>query len=632
MPFRVHDAIERGNDELAIRLIEGGEALEEAELIKGDTPLLRASRRGRTSVVSALLMAQANVETTSRGGATPLLLAAQEGHRDALELLIHAGAEVDVKDSSGYMPVHLAALNGRTATLELLIANAMWDHQMSNGATAVYIAAMKGQAEALELLIEAQADVDTPVSGGATPVLIAAANGQAKTLELLIAAGAKLDTPTSSGATPLYVAAQKGQLGTLELLIAAKASVHSHSAGGATPVYIAAMNGQRGALELLLGAGADVDTPASSGATPVLMAALKGHAGVLELLLCAGADPSTKGEDGTTPLDAAESSGHLRCAAVLRLASLQLKVGLSREDLCALVQPGALEAALPSAFHTSPLQALEQLASLVGECRVEARRVGALDVTGGEELLASVIRAQLLAVGLLRAVPPARMQQELTSPEGTQAIRALTIHGCKLVLADGLIQQVIDARWRFRAPRSVKEAAFIASHSLGQLCAIACFPPFTERLEAECEACRVEAAQEVERENPEPDRPEEDEFVLFKVNGAIVAGSWSGTGHEADWDRSCATFLECRAAAAAAEATLEARFFISVQPQTRFFLSVVFQLLFALLLAMLPSEGAPFGSMLLLLWALQLLASKLLELYGDLQLWLLDWLNGWVAP
>ena len=88
------------------------------------TPLHRASLRGRTPIVKLLIDKGASVNITDKIGGTPLHGAAQEGHLAAARLLVTHGARTDAADDDGVMPIHLAAQYNRHEMLEYLVREA----------------------------------------------------------------------------------------------------------------------------------------------------------------------------------------------------------------------------------------------------------------------------------------------------------------------------------------------------------------------------------------------------------------------------------------------------------------------------------------------------------------------------
>ena len=58
----------------------------------GNTPLIEAARFGHNEVVTALLIAKADVKTKNNQGKTALMVAAEGGHDETVRVLTQAGA------------------------------------------------------------------------------------------------------------------------------------------------------------------------------------------------------------------------------------------------------------------------------------------------------------------------------------------------------------------------------------------------------------------------------------------------------------------------------------------------------------------------------------------------------------
>lgn len=108
-------------EEKAEALIKAGASLEARDR-DGETALILAASKGRTSVVQALLDHGANIEARDHRGRTPLLAAADwyagiEGGQnlpssgEALPILLASGAAVNARDRNGMTALHLVARN-----------------------------------------------------------------------------------------------------------------------------------------------------------------------------------------------------------------------------------------------------------------------------------------------------------------------------------------------------------------------------------------------------------------------------------------------------------------------------------------------------------------------------------------
>lgn len=87
----------------------------------GLTPLMRASARGDTRQIAALLGKGADVNLPAAGTrVTALMCAAYFGHVDALKALLAKGAKPDLKDAAGASAADWATTSSHDAAADLL--------------------------------------------------------------------------------------------------------------------------------------------------------------------------------------------------------------------------------------------------------------------------------------------------------------------------------------------------------------------------------------------------------------------------------------------------------------------------------------------------------------------------------
>ncbi len=115
-------ACEKSDAKTVALLITAGAKVNKANE-DGETPLLVASRLGRTEIVKLLIAAGADVNKANEDdGCTPLHLAVYPGRTEIVKLLIAAGADVNKAAKNGSTPLHVASYNGHTEIVELLKA------------------------------------------------------------------------------------------------------------------------------------------------------------------------------------------------------------------------------------------------------------------------------------------------------------------------------------------------------------------------------------------------------------------------------------------------------------------------------------------------------------------------------
>jgi ankyrin repeat protein len=283
------------------------------------TRLQSAVENGNNNVVMLLLQA-GEIDTTARdnGGKTALMWAAQDGHKHTIKVLLSVGkAEVEVKDNDGWTALIWAARNGHKDTVELLLSVGKADVKVkdNHGWTALIWAACNGHKDTVKVLLNIEkAGVEAKDNDGWTALIWAARNGHKDTVELLLSVGkADVEAKNNDGETALIWAARNGHKDTVELLLSvSKADVEAKNSDGWTALIWAARNGHKDTVELLLSVGkVDVEAKNSDGWTALIWAARNGHKDTVELLLSVGkADVEAKNNDGETALKLAARNKH----------------------------------------------------------------------------------------------------------------------------------------------------------------------------------------------------------------------------------------------------------------------------------------------------------------------------------
>jgi len=144
-----------------------------------ETPLILASRSGRSNCVRCLLEYGADPARTSADSKAALYWSALEGHVECIEALHSAGADVNASDKHGFRALHGAALHGHSSCVQVLLEmGADIDAVLHDGKTAAYLAAMKGHVDCLRVLKKWDADLSRgDAIMGFCPVQAAVLNG-----------------------------------------------------------------------------------------------------------------------------------------------------------------------------------------------------------------------------------------------------------------------------------------------------------------------------------------------------------------------------------------------------------------------------------------------------------------------
>jgi ankyrin repeat protein len=256
----------------------------------GMTPLLYASRDGRTGIARVLIAAKADVQQADVNGITPLLMAITNNHLDTAKLLLENGAEPNAADWWGRTPLY-AAVEIRNR-----------DYGRNNEHEIDRPAAL----EVIKMLLDRSANVNartkevpptrrfiTPLGDlswvdftGQTPFLRAALAGDISVMRLLLEKGADPNIATFAGTTALMAAAGVNWMTGQTFTESKEASME--------------------AVQLCLDKGGDVNAKNSMGVTAVIGAANRGADDILEFLVKKGARLDVKDKEGRTPLVWAE--------------------------------------------------------------------------------------------------------------------------------------------------------------------------------------------------------------------------------------------------------------------------------------------------------------------------------------
>jgi rhodanese-related sulfurtransferase len=111
-------------------------------IANGTTPLMKASHRGQTKIVRALIAAGSELNARNADGNNALWLACVGSHLDVISALIKAGIDIDNRNDNGATPLMYAASAGKAAVVErLLAAGASLTPETLDGFTALDMAA-----------------------------------------------------------------------------------------------------------------------------------------------------------------------------------------------------------------------------------------------------------------------------------------------------------------------------------------------------------------------------------------------------------------------------------------------------------------------------------------------------------
>lgn len=251
------------------------------------TPLVEASRNGKSAVVCVLLECGAHPNQRDRRCCAALSEAAKGNHSHIVSVLLQHGAKVDARSGTGCTALSVASMrNHLTICLELLLHGADVNSPNLLGDTALILAIRKNHVETVQLLLEHGADPNLINRNATTPLLLAMGRTviNVDLVRLLVEAGADVDAVDPNfGETCLAKATSRDSAAAVRLLLQAGADPHLKDRWGETPLCKAAEGNRIEIAQLLLShSGA---CSASFFMLPLRMAIQQGSLEMTRLLL-----------------------------------------------------------------------------------------------------------------------------------------------------------------------------------------------------------------------------------------------------------------------------------------------------------------------------------------------------------
>ncbi|KAI0879933.1 ankyrin repeat-containing domain protein [Annulohypoxylon maeteangense] len=286
----------------------------EASLASGNTTAAAAS----ASIVTALVLAGATLQTLDEDGRTPLIRAVMNEMPDSLiSLLLEFGTPVNVRDRKKNTALHYAATKapsgemGNIDTIRILLAHgANQGLRNKRGRTALHEAVSFMCHDRSRELLDYGADLDMTDNNGWSPLFGAVTQGSTALTKLLCGRGARVDKKDKGGQTALHYAISQGCKEVADALLNNGADANLISRGE-TPLCRAASKSNLALVELLLAYGADFMLPSPSyhGALPIHIAAMGSDLTILNTLLESGSPINPIDDELRTPLRWAMDGG-----------------------------------------------------------------------------------------------------------------------------------------------------------------------------------------------------------------------------------------------------------------------------------------------------------------------------------
>jgi ankyrin repeat protein len=272
--------------------IDRGIPVVQAELLKEAlrSGIIWASSYGQSTIVSLMLAAGTDVDTTDRYGYTALMLAAIRGNDSVVSILLGAGANIAAVSNEGATALMLAAQYGRGSITATLIAKgASFEATCNDGITALMKASSGGHATVVSMLLAAGADIEHTTTSGWSALLGASSDGHEAVVSILLAAGADPEVVSKQYGTALIQAATYGHARVVYMLLAVGANTEAVDHHGRTALIRAASAGKVATVCLLLKAGAHLEATDNNGRTALERTASDRCVSTVSILLAGGA-------------------------------------------------------------------------------------------------------------------------------------------------------------------------------------------------------------------------------------------------------------------------------------------------------------------------------------------------------
>jgi ankyrin repeat protein len=169
-------AVEEGNEEEVIRLLDADPALLEREDDGGVRPLVLAAQHEQLGVARLLIERGVNVNATGDGGGTVLHHATADGTEEVVALLLDKGAHANTSDDEGITPLMCACANGHLGVAKMLVQHMKGrglDERNEAGWTALHFAVYAGREDLVMFLLLDGADPTITDNEGRTPRALA---------------------------------------------------------------------------------------------------------------------------------------------------------------------------------------------------------------------------------------------------------------------------------------------------------------------------------------------------------------------------------------------------------------------------------------------------------------------------
>jgi len=247
--------------------------------MRGNTPLMCASKYGHLDVARVLLASDADVNKQNFADLTPILLAAYYGRNDMVDFLFKNGASLGMYGeglSNSYCWSQKIVAAYRKLIQRLVISqnvDAVDLVRTRHGKIRLLLLSQEKDYDLLSLLLQAGANPNEIDASGNTPLMHAVWTANVAAVALLLKDDAKVDMRNYSGQTALISACSLmpsyNRDRCIDILLDHGASLEERDPGGNTPLLKAIYHSYWGNVRHLLNKGADANTTCIDGRLPL---------------------------------------------------------------------------------------------------------------------------------------------------------------------------------------------------------------------------------------------------------------------------------------------------------------------------------------------------------------------------
>ncbi|KAH8126973.1 ankyrin [Trichoderma asperelloides] len=314
-----------GYDRILTSLLEAGAEPNSSD-VDGQTALTIASEHGNLACVVKLLADErTDLNMPGPRGRNALSLACGGGHNDIVNKLLSKGCSADDPDNSGATPF-FCAVGGEHHTIMSTLARIRSvdiNHRDKAGRTAISWAAGDGMADTLARLLKFPGiDVNLADNKGKSPLSWAAGNGCVDTVEVLLRSR-KVNKASCDNDKRNAISWASGgghHITLAKLLYGGCPGVDAEDIDNWTPLAWAIETNTPETVQALINTGlVQIDRRDGGGRTALSWAVDYGHKEVVKVLLQAGADLEAESDKRSTPISIAKQLGRDDLLSVLTI-------------------------------------------------------------------------------------------------------------------------------------------------------------------------------------------------------------------------------------------------------------------------------------------------------------------------